>query len=138
MEVGIIAVALAVLVASVYSVRPGPNRNPTVAGTITLFQAELIRDGESCAGSGEHEGLIPGGRVTVRNADDETIAVAVLQRSAWLGPAACRFPFSIPDLPRSSVYVFAVDGQEQVEFTRSQLEDANWRVNLVAGEPARI
>lgn len=138
MEVGLIAVALAVLVASVYSVRPGPSRNPTVSGTITLFQAELVREGESCAGTGEYEELAPGGQVTVRNGDDKTIAVAELQRSAWLGPAACRFPFSIPNLPRSSIYLFAVDGQEQVEYSRSQLEDANWRVYLIAGEPAQI
>lgn len=138
LEAGLIAVALAVLAASVYSVRPSPNRNPTVSGTLTLFQAELVMDGESCHGTGEYEDLAPGGQVTVRNQDDETIAVAELQRSAWLGPEACRFPFSIPDLPRASVYVFAVNDRDQVEYTRRQLEEAGWRVFMVTGAPAQI
>ena len=138
LEVGLIAVALAVLVASIYSVRPTSDRNPTVAGTITLFQEELVREGNSCVGTGEYDDLAPGGQVTVRNGDDETIATAELQASAWLGPAACRFSFTIPDLPRASVYIFAVTDREGVEYTRQELEERGWRVFITTGEPAQI
>jgi hypothetical protein len=138
MEVGLIAVALAVLATSIYSVRPTPNRSPTVTGTLTLFQPGLVKDGDSCLGAGEYDHLAPGKRVTVRNQDDETIAIAELQPSAWLGPEACRFPFAIPNLPRASSYVFTVNDHEQVEYTRRQLEDAGWRVFMIAGQPAQV
>ena len=138
MEVGLIAVALAVLATSVYSIRPTPNRSPTLTGTLTLFQSGLVKDGDSCLGTGEYDHLAPGKRVTIRNQDDETIAIAELQSSSWLGPGACRFPFAVPNLPRASVYSFTVNDHEQVEYTRRQLEEAGWRVFMIAGEPAQV
>jgi hypothetical protein len=137
-QIGLILVAAAVLAASVYTVRPDSNRNPTIIGTLTLFQTALIKEGDFCVGHGEYDDLAPGERVTIRNEDDETIAVGRLDRSTWLGPEACRFSFTIPDVPRASVYRVEVADRDRVEYTRRELEEANWRIFMFSGDPARI
>jgi hypothetical protein len=137
-QIGLILVAASVLAASVYSVRPTPKRDPILIGTLTLFQTSLIKEGDSCLGHGEYGDLAPGERVTIRNEDDETIAVGRLEQSTWLGPEACRFSFSIPDMPRANVYRVEVADRDLVEYTRRELEERSWRIFMFTGDPARI
>jgi len=137
-EIGLIVVAVAVLAASVYSVRPSFDRSHTVIGAITLYQSRLESVDGLCVGSGEYNDLMPGGTVTVRNGDGDAIAVGQLAQSTWLGTDACRFNFEIPDVPRTSTYTFEVSSRDPVRYSRGQLEDNGWRVFLIAGDPPEL
>jgi len=98
----------------------------------------------SCNASGFFD--IPptgGARVTVEDGDGKVLGIGTLTKGTYQPPAVrsggapyqdCRFGFSIPAVPRTHSYTFAVAGHPHLAtFSFGEIKERRWTIALTLG-----
>ena len=99
---------------------PGPAASPDAS------------DDSGCVGAGAFKSYAPGRAITVLDEHGDVLAAGELQMGSITagGPeSGCRMPFTIVDVPQSASYTFDV-GSGTLRYTRTQLEERGWNVEL--------
>lgn len=128
---------------------PGPTKGGdsyVVAGTMRLYGS----DGDEfdlygpksksldthnttwCLGQGGYSDIAPGAQVTVRDQSGEVIALAQLEPHPGDTTPACLFTFSV-EVPEAKFYSFEVSHRGQVSFSKKDLAEGNWSIELALG-----
>jgi hypothetical protein len=94
------ALALSVVAATVAAVW-WTRRDMTVRGTVTL-DSGYDTQGNTCHGTGGYADLVPGGQVTVTDAQGTVLAVGSLSEGRTVGALAgsCEIPWAVSGVPR--------------------------------------
>lgn len=141
-----IIVALAFLVAACGGTAPTPTASPTAApttaphaitGTVTLHDKALVGffavDGQKCWGIGGYDDLVPGGTVTVRDAEGVIVGTGTLGDGAR-NVYDCTFPFTVADVPASSFYTVAITHRDPITYKATDISAAGWQVAIGVGD----
>jgi hypothetical protein len=121
------AVVVAAVVAAVLLVGGGQ----TITGEFALFDSEL---GSDCQGSGGYSDIGPGASVTVRNEKGETIGTSNLGSGEHISGFGCTYDFTVDGVPNAKFYRIEVSHRGEVEYSRAEIEAADWNVNLSLGD----
>jgi hypothetical protein len=103
----------------------------TIAGTFSLFDSEVS---ESCQGSGGYEDIRPGADVTIRNETGATIATGALGSGEYASGFGCDYDFSVEGVPDAAFYRIEVSHRGEVEYSKSEMEQQDWTVQLSLGD----
>jgi hypothetical protein len=108
----------------------------SLSGTFLLNGTEgeefIEGDAKSCSGTGGYEDIVDGAQVTITNESGTVIGTGNLERSENID-AACRFYFTVPNLPIAKFYGIEVSHRGQVRYSHEQLQGENWNVSLDLG-----
>ncbi|MGH8984726.1 MAG: hypothetical protein ACRDY6_12755 [Acidimicrobiia bacterium] len=121
----------------------GGGGSRVLSGTLTvegITNTAMTR----CDGS-EHRGyddLVAGAPVVVHDGNGSTIATGELrdgqpveQRDSLpIDFTDCEFRFRMADVPDAEFYTVEVSHRGEVTYSRSELEDEDWRVTLTIGD----
>lgn len=126
----------------------GSSSNHTITGTMSLrvpgktmqtFRSGGIGNpsrfavGAPCLASDYSEGyadLDEGAAVTVKNEKDVVVATGRLGPGLWTSDA-CQMPFTISDVPEASFYAVEVGRRGVQRYSKAEMEEAKWVVELV-------
>jgi hypothetical protein len=101
-----------------------------IIGTFTLFDPDVS---SNCTGSSGYDDISSGTSVTVRNETGKTLATSALGQGEFAAGVGCDFPFTIEDVPDAAFYRIEVSHRGEVEFSRAELEQKDWKVSLSLG-----
>ena len=104
--------------------------NNTIHGTLTV--QESVGQG-SCTGTGGYDDIHAGTQVTIRDQSGKLLATGLLDGGTPQGLEACVFTFTIDHLPSSDFYQVEVSHRGEISYSRSDLEHADWHVDLTLG-----
>jgi hypothetical protein len=144
-----VAVAIGVLTGRAVTSDGEARAGSVISGTITVqtdpedaaFTDGLQRTrsnfalGAPCDGGSVADGygdIGPGTGVTVKNETGEIIATGSVARGRWVA-RACRLTFETDDVPEARFYEVEVGRRGAQRYSRAQLEDQNFEVDLVIG-----
>jgi hypothetical protein len=113
---------------------PASPRIHTIAGTLDVVTQALfgLPAGASCYVPTAYGGEMNGDQVTVTDGSGSTLGVGTLTNGTVTGPGAtiCEFSFTVSDVPDSSFYGVTVDGHSGPQYSKGQLQSANWAMSL--------
>lgn len=102
----------------------------------TLQQVEGFRIGDPCTGRAAGRGfddIDEGAQVLISNEEGQVIAKGYLGPGHF-GHRACRFSFTVADVPSSRFYkVKVADRGGDVTLSRKEMEAEGWEVHLTLG-----
>jgi hypothetical protein len=128
----VIAITLFFLIALWFTSSVAP---VTVNGTMTLSDGYFGSKGSPCDGSGGYSDIIEGAQVTVSNeSTSSVVAVSNLSPGKVNDDGDCEFSFKINDVPNSSVYQIEVSHRGKLVYSRKQLEENKYQVELTLGD----
>jgi hypothetical protein len=108
----------------------------SLSGTFLLngTKGEEFLEGEagSCSGTSGYDDIEDGAQVTVTNEANTVIGTGYLERSENID-LACRFYFTVPNLPVAKFYSIEVSHRGQVRYSYEQMQGENWNVSLDLG-----
>lgn len=110
----------------------GGESGHTIVGTMEIRTDEgVVRttDGR-CTGRGGYNDLSKGAQVVVRDQHNDIVGTSEL--GAGKPDGWCDFPFTVK-VPNRDVYQVEVSHRGAITYSRSKLEDANWRLHLTVG-----
>ena len=116
----------------------------TLGGRLILDQATPVeRGGGECRGTGAYADLRSG--VEVHASDEQGAVLATGTLTAEPAPTdadgdvplaerhRCVWSFSLPALPARETYVIAIGERGAVSYTRQELDDAGWNIDVSLG-----
>ena len=108
----------------------------TLTGTFVLFDTSgSIGGGESrCFGTGGYSDIDEGAEVAVHDEEGDLIGSSQLDSGEPIEELACEFRFVIEDLPDAKFYSIEVSQRGDVTFSKSELEEQDWKVELSLGD----
>jgi len=110
------------------------NGNINIAGTFTLY-ANSYDENKPCEGDGGYSDINQGAKVTVRNGEGDILTVSDLGEGlADEFGADCVFNFNLNDVPNSKVYQFEVSHRGEVVYSKQQLAEKDFKINLSLGD----
>lgn len=113
--------------------QPAQTRLMTVNGNITLTTTHIYhwsgQPGEPCHGIGPYQDMAAGARVTVYNGAGTAVATGELREGQW--GVGCMFPFSVTDVPVSTMLQVEVGSRGKVAFGVDDVK--NGKVKLTVG-----
>jgi hypothetical protein len=115
----------------------------TLQGTMTIGRPFLGTErGRPCRGSDGHSRIHEGTSVVIRDRNNTIIAKSELQTGKMVelqtGYLACQFPFEVSGLPDQTFYEVEVSGGGgERTFSKEELEESDWSVELVKGSRHR-
>lgn len=134
--IGVVAVALVtdVLGSGALTMRH------TLAGSIELRDSDpdaspawIEGTTSDCAGADRYIGLRGGAAVTVSDGGGRLLATGSLGPGTGGAPRACRFDFSLVDVPDASIYRLSVGDRQIASFGYANMQVQNWTVHIVLG-----
>lgn len=109
----------------------------TITGRLSLHdtsesQSGIVTYGTSCSGAGGYSDIGSGTQVTVTNESGKVLATSSL--GVGSGVIVCDFDFTVK-VPNASFYRIEIGGGRRgvMTYSRQQMEDAGWSVNLTLG-----
>jgi hypothetical protein len=113
----------------------------TILGFLLL--RDLVRF-EPCVGTGGYGDIHDGAQVVVKDDTGATIAVGELGPGELYAvpsggdpepgqPGYCRFDLTVLNVPDSDFYEIAVGTREGITYSREEMEDASWELELSLG-----
>lgn len=116
----------------------------TILGTITIMGGDGIlggyQSGQLCSGAYGYNDLHSNAAVIVVNGSETKIAAATLnaglfERGETPAKNSCTFTFTVPKVPNSAAYEVQIGTGRRggPRFTRAELEQDHWRVDLTLG-----
>lgn len=98
-----------------------PESSFQVRGTFTIADDSGVSiEGGTCEGTSGYDDLAGGAQVTVRDADNKTVALGTLKVGHPVTGSSCVFEFQIDDVPDSGdLYSVEVSHRGQVSFKKA-------------------
>lgn len=115
------------------TIRTDPD-DASITDSLQLSEARFAV-GAPCSGDSIADGysdLVPGAGVTVKNESGEIIATGALTAGTWI-KRACKMGLDVPDVPVAKFYEVEVTRRGAQRFSRQQLVDDAFIVDLTLG-----
>jgi hypothetical protein len=131
-SVGVLALALIFVVF-------GPGSKQTLIGSITVtdtnfyYGSSVVVSGGSCYTKGGYSDVNSGTDVVVRNGDGKVLAITQLLPGTPVGSYSCKFSYVL-ELSNSDFYAVHIGKRDDVNYTKLELEERNWILNLTLGD----
>jgi hypothetical protein len=132
---GVIGAGVIALVIAVILVRPGSKQ--TLSGSVTVRDSDernpsvLVLD-TWCGTRGGYADISSGADVIVKDGEGVVIALSELSRGTAVSATSCRFDF-IVELPSSDFYSFNIGNRNEVTYSKADLMEQDWRLDLSLG-----
>jgi hypothetical protein len=106
----------------------------SMTGTLTLHDPDAgNKYGEVCSGTSGYDNVDAGASVVVTNEQGTVIGTGSLGLGSTSPDRDCVFNFTVADLPEARFYGVEVSHRGKVTFSREQLEQDRWNVELTLG-----
>lgn len=115
----------------------GPASTQTLSGGITVTDTDennssvFVYDG-LCITLRGYSDIGSGTDVIVKDGTGKVIALTELLRGTPVGLYSCRFDFEAK-VPSSEFYSFSIGDRDQITFSKADLLDRGWRLDLTLG-----
>jgi hypothetical protein len=107
---------------------------PSMTGILTLHDPDAAYQyGDVCSGTGGYDDVDAGASVVVTNEQGTVIGTGSLGLGSASPGGDCVFNFTVAGLPEGRFYGVEVSHRGKVTFSREQLEQDGWNVELTLG-----
>lgn len=125
------AILGAVLVTVLIVVFLGGEETHVIQGEFTLLDSDTASN--DCVGTGGYNDIAPGVSVTVRDGSGSTLATGRLGEGEALTGLGCTYKFNV-EVPDAAFYRVEVSHRGELEYSKAELENADWKVDASLGE----
>ncbi len=101
-------------------------------GTLLLFDSDTVEN--DCVGTGGYNDISAGAAVTVRNGSGDTLATGQLGNGEAIQGVGCTYKF-VTEVPDSEFYRVEVTHRGELEYSKAEMEQQDWKVEATLGEP---
>jgi hypothetical protein len=128
-----------VLILAVLLMVFGPGSKQMLRGSITVIDTNFYlsssveTNGSSCYTSGGYSDVNSGTNVTVKNGDGKLLGVTDLSSGVTVGSYMCKFSFEL-EVSKSDFYSFDIGNRDEVSYSKEELEDKGWNLELTLGD----
>jgi hypothetical protein len=109
----------------------------TITGSITLYDSDAYDyyydDGDSCSGETGYGDIDEGTDVKIKDSSGDLIGSSSLE-SGIIDDGTCVFEFTVSDVADASYYSVEVSYRGDLSYSKSEMEDKDWDVDLTLGD----